>query len=383
MKNSYFFSQPHQPFFVLAFTNAIATMILFMFAFKGSISLHLFPSSFHAYALIFLLFTPAFLAFVFTTYPRFSNTPPIEKENYLKIFFLFVLGSVLFIFGALSNEIIYILGMLISLGAHLWAVKILENINSLTSTKDKHDINWILIAMIAGVIAHLLFITGNIFWLPLEKFSIQLAIYLYLFLLTFSIAQRMVPFFSHCMIEKNHKLITHITLLLLLHVVTETLYLHASFFIDFILAFIIGKELLRWKLPFPNPNPLLWMLHLALYWIPIAFIFGGMSNLISLIDGTFFLFLDIHILVLGFIFTILIGFGTRVTLGHSGNMMMADRLTIIIFNLTQVVILLRILTSMVTAWGWNFMILFDISVSIWLFVFTLWAIRFFKILIKK
>jgi len=381
MKNSYFFSQPHQPFFVLAFTNAILSMILFMLAFKGTISLTLLPSSFHAYALIFLLFTPAFLAFIFTTYPRFSSTPAISKEVYLKVFTLFIIGSFLFMLGALTNEIFYTLGMLTTLGGHLWAVKILETINTETSIDDKHDINWILIAMILGLISHMLFIVGHVFWIEIESFSIQMAIYLYLFLLAFSIAQRMVPFFSHCMIEKNQYLLKTVAILLALHIIFETLYPHSSVLVDFILALIIGKELLRWKLPFPNPNPLLWILHLSLFWIPIAFLFGAISNLISLIDGTFFLALDIHILVLGFIFTILIGFGTRVTLGHSGNMMVADKWVVILFNMTQVVILLRIITSIVAAWGWNFMILFEISVTIWLLLFIVWGIRFFKTLV--
>jgi len=356
-------------------------MILFMLAFKGTISLTLAPSSFHAYALIFLLFTPAFLAFIFTTYPRFSSTAPIEKMLYLKIFGLFTMGSFLFLLGAVSSELLYTIGMLTTLGGHLWAVKILENINSNSEIDDKHDINWILIAMIVGLISHLLFITAHIFETRLESFSIQVAIYLYLFLLAFSIAQRMVPFFSHSMVEKNQYLLKSVAILLLLHVLFETFYTHSSFLIDLLLALTIGKELLRWKLPFPNPNPILWILHLSLYWIPIAFIFGAMSNIISLIDGTFFLVLDIHILVLGFIFTILIGFGTRVTLGHSGNMMVADRWVVILFNMTQVVVLLRLLTSMAAAWGWNFMILFDISVTVWLLLFIIWAIRFFKTLI--
>jgi len=381
MKDSYFFSQPHQPFFVLAFINAILSMILFMLAFKGTILLTLAPSSFHAYALFFLLFTPAFLAFVFTTYPRFSTTTAIEKSLYLKILGLFTFGSFLFILGALTSSTIYTIGMLITLGAHLWAVKILETINSNSTIEDKHDINWILVAMILGLISHMLFVIGLLFWMPIKSFSIQVAVYLYLFLLAFSIAQRMVPFFSHCMVEKNQNLLKTVAILLTLHVILETIYTHTSFMVDFFLAFIIGKELLRWRLPFPNPNPLLWILHLSLYWIPIAFTFGAISNLISLIDGTFFLVLDIHILVLGFIFTILIGFGTRVTLGHSGNIMVADKWVILLFNLTQVVVLTRLITSMVAAWGWNFMILFDISVTVWLLLFILWAIRFFKTLI--
>jgi uncharacterized protein involved in response to NO len=109
---------------------------------------------------------------------------------------------------------------------------------------------------------------------------------------------------------------------------------------------------------------------------------GAMSNLTALISNTSFLFLDIHILMLGFVFTILIGFGTRVTIGHSGNIMKAGRWEKVLFNWTQVVIVLRLMTSMVAAWGWNFMVFFDISVTVWLIMFILWAIRFFAVLIS-
>jgi uncharacterized protein involved in response to NO len=86
--------------------------------------------------------------------------------------------------------------------------------------------------------------------------------------------------------------------------------------------------------------------------------------------------------MLGFLFTILIGFGTRVTLGHSGNMMQADRWVKNLFIWTQVVVVVRLLTSIVAAWGYNYMVLFDISITVWLLMFILWAIRFFAVLIK-
>jgi len=148
------------------------------------------------------------------------------------------------------------------------------------------------------------------------------------------------------------------------------------------LALLIGKELLRWELPFPNPNPLLWILHISLYWVPVAFFFGALTNLISMFTEINFLALDIHIMLLGFVFTILIGFGTRVTLGHSDNQMHADKWVKILFIWTQVVITMRLLTSLVAALGWNFMILFDISATVWLILFIAWAIRFFAVLIS-
>lgn len=382
MKEHYFFSQPHQPFFVLGFINAIVTMLIFMLSYKGVLTLTLTPSAFHAYSLIYLMFTPAFFAFIFTTFPRFASTPAIEKSLYLKVIGLFTIGSVLFVLGALTTEILYKLGMLILLGAHFWAIKILTGIFNTSKMEDKHDMFWILLAMVFGLVSHLIFIMGESFWLPLQGFAIQVGIYLYLFLVAFSVAQRMVPFFSHCMVDKNVYLLKVVTLLLVAHIILELIHPHLSFIAEFALVYVIGKELFRWSLPFPNPNPLLWILHLSLYWIPVAFLFGGMSNLTSLINGTNFLFLDIHILILGFVFTILIGFGTRVTLGHSGNMMQADMWVKVLFNWTQLVVVMRLFTSMAAAWGWNFMVLFDISVTVWLIMFVLWAVRFFAVLIK-
>jgi uncharacterized protein involved in response to NO len=86
-------------------------------------------------------------------------------------------------------------------------------------------------------------------------------------------------------------------------------------------------------------------------------------------------------LILGFVLTIMIGFGTRVTIGHSGNMMQADKWTTLLFYGTQVVVLLRILVSLVAALGWNFMVLFDITATAWLILFIGWAARFFAVLI--
>lgn len=380
MREHYFFSQPHQPFFLLAFVNALIAMLLFMLGYKGTVVLTLLPLYFHAYTLVFLLFTPAFLAFLFTTFPRFSSTAPIERRSYLGVFALFVAGTLLYLSGAMLGTLLLYGGMALLFAGHLWALMILWRIYRISTMPDKDDQKWILTGMTAGVIAHGLFILSS-FLQGFYPLSIQIAIYLYLFVVAFSVAQRMVPFFSHCMIEKNRRFLPAVFMLLILHVILELLHVHLSFIADLMLTYLTAREILRWDLPFPNPNPLLWILHLSLYWVPVAFLFGAMSNLTALINGTNFLFLDIHILILGFVFTILIGFGTRVTLGHSGNRMEATLWEKVLFNWTQVVVVMRLLTSMAAAWGWDFILLFDLSVAAWLTMFTLWAIRFFAVLI--
>jgi uncharacterized protein involved in response to NO len=381
-EHNYFFSQPHQPFFILAFVNAIVTMFVFMLSFKGLVNMDITAIDYHAYSFIYLFFTPAFFGFLFTTFPRFASTPAIDKKVYMKVFTFYYIGSALVILGSLATPVFTGFGMLIAFIGHLWGFLILNNIYIQTTMEDTHDLMWITIAMGMGVIAHGLLIVGTLLHIGMTGFATEIAIYLYLFLLAFSVAQRMVPFFSHSMVEKNNSLLKVLFILLILHILLEGFIVNGAFFIDLAIGALLLKEVLRWKLPFPNSNPLLWILHLAVFWAGIAFVIGGVVNLITLLSTVSFLALDVHVLVLGFVFTILIGFGTRVTLGHSGNMMQTDKWVKGLFIWTQVVVFVRILVSLVASLGWNFMILFDISATVWLIMFIAWAVRFFDVLTR-
>jgi hypothetical protein len=55
--------------------------------------------------------------------------------------------------------------------------------------------------------------------------------------------------------------------------------------------------------------------------------------------------------------------------------------TKVLFVWTQVVVISRIVTSIIVAFGWNFLYWFDISVTVWLVLFGLWAYRFLGLLI--
>ncbi|WP_294956271.1 NnrS family protein [Sulfurovum sp.] len=381
-EDSYFFSQPHQPFFILAFISALAGMLLFMLSYKGILNLSVSPVGFHVYVFTYLMFTPAFFGFLFTTFPRFTATPPIDKSVYMRIFSFYYIGATLILLGSIVTPVFSGIGMSIVFIGHFMGTQVLRKIYKTTVMEDKHDIFWILTAMSIGVFAHFLFIIAAFFYAPLMGLSIEISVYLFLFLLTFSVAQRMVPFFSHCTVERNPYLMRSIFILLILHILLEGFYTNSSFIVDLLIGVLIAKELHRWKLPFPNPNPLLWILHIALFWVPVAFILSGLVNLVTLLSGISFLALDIHMLVLGFVLTILIGFGTRVTIGHSGNMLQADKWTTLLFYWTQVVVVSRILVSLAAALGYHFIILFDISATAWLLLFIVWAVRFFDVLIR-
>ena len=284
--------------------------------------------------------------------------------------------------GVFISKIVLAIAMILILLAQLSSGNILLSIYNISPMypKEKTDQYWILIAIAFGIVSNLFFILS--LWMPsFHNISIEISIYLFLFLVTFTVAQRMIPFFSQSPIEKHTERFKVIVGLLGLHVLLETMLDNSSFLVDFLLAYLFGKEILRWKLPFPNPNPMIWILHISLFWIPVSFLLSGIASIFTLIDGTNFLYLGIHSLGLGFLLTVLIGFGTRVTLGHSGMAIEADKQTILLFYWTQVVVFIRILTSLSLSSGWNFLVFFDISITVWLVLFGLWARRFFAILI--
>ncbi len=372
----YFFSQPHQPFFTLGVSNAIIMMLIFFISLKGWIGLSLSPLSFHAYSLIFTLFTPFFLGFLLTTFPRFSQTPPLEKSLYMRIFALVGVGSLLTLLGAFISIYILILGAIMIALAQGYVSYLFYARYQASPAPDKYDIKWIMITWSLGLLSNTLFI---LFLLGVDLFhipSMEVGIYLYLIMLALSVAQRMVPFFSHIMIERHPRLLLYVGTLFALKIIADSFSLSFGFLFLLLAGALLIKEILRWNLPFKQADAILWILHLAIFLLPVGLIIGGISELASLIFHHTFPALSIHLLVLGFLVTIMIGFGTRVTLGHSGNQMRIDTATKILFYLTVALLYFRALFAFT-----GYSLVFDISMALWLTLFTGWAVKYFPVLI--
>jgi uncharacterized protein involved in response to NO len=371
---NYFKSQPHQPFFTLAVINAILFMLLFMLSFKGVISLSINPLTFHAYSLIFLVFTPAFLGFLLTTFPRFSQTPAILQKEYMGIFYVLVAGMLLFLVGSFTGVFLLLLSKIAILLAQAYSMLIFFNIYKASPLKDKHDQFYIMLAWASAIVSNLLFMINSP---TLDRSAALVGVYLYLIFLALSIAQRMVPFFTHVMVDRNQHLLKIVYILFASFILLEVADLKIGFIALLASGALLLKEMIRWKLPWNSSEPIVWILHLAIYWLPMALIFGGFSKLAEFIFEKSFLSLHIHLVVLGFLTTILIGFGTRVTLGHSGNMMIISKYTKIVFYLTQIVLYFRIIYSFSGS-----SILFDITSALWMGLFLAWGWRYLPVLVS-
>ncbi len=381
IKQNYFLSQPHQPFFILGIFNALLMMVLFILSFKGIVRVHMPLTSLHAYSFIYLVFTNAFTGFLFTTFPRFNRTKEIGKSYYTKIFYGNITGTVLFVLGLFFSKALIFVSMAVLCTAYLFIVLKLLDIYKSATVQNKNDSFWILTAMTVGFISQLLFMV-SLYFPYFEKVAVLSSFYLYLIFLAFSVAQRMIPFFSHSTVQKNDNFPKFVFILLLLKTVfILTSSLDFQIIIDISLSIYLAKEFLRWKLNPFDSQPILWILHLALFWLPLGFMLSALSLILQWISGLDFYFLGIHLLALGFLTTVLIGFGTRVILGHSGQVPHADRFTIYLFYFTQIVVLSRVLLSISTALGWKMGFLFDMSATFWVILFAAWSYRYGKILI--
>lgn len=381
MKDGYFLSQPHQPFFLLAIFNAIVFMLLFMLSYKGVLSPIVDVAFVHSYSFAFLVFLNVFTGFLFTTFPRFNQTEVVAKSYYSEIFYANVVASLLFAFGIFGTKFAVLSAILIAFGAHVFTVYKLFSIYKSARVADKSDSFWILTGMGFGLAGHLLFFLTFSFAV-LFKAAVGVSVFLFLLFTAFSVAQRMIPFFSHSFAPKSKRFVSMVFGLLVVESIAfvfEMAPLRAA--VELTLAALLLKEFLRWELhPLQSPA-ILWVLHLALFWLPLGFLLSSIGDLYTYLSGASLYFFGIHLLLLGFLLTVLVGFGTRVVLGHSGQVPHADRLSTALFVLTQIVVLARCLVSFDVAFGWGVSFFFDIAAALWVLLFLVWGGRFAKVLL--
>jgi uncharacterized protein involved in response to NO len=296
--------------------------------------------------------------------------PPLIQKEYMKVFYPLSIATMLFLAGSFGSINLIYLAKLLILFAQVYALFIFINIYKASIVPDKHDQFWIIVAWSMGIVANLLSFVGNV------NFS-KTAVYSYLIFLALTIAQRMVPFFTHVMVDRNKNLMRNIFILFLLTSILSLFDLKIEGVALIIAGILLAKEMIRWKLPFIKSEPIVWILHIAVYWLPLGLIFGGVSLIAQMVFKRSFLALDLHLVLLGFLTTILIGFGTRVTLGHSGNSMFVDSATKVIFYLTQIVLYFRVIYSFSGS-----LVLFYISATLFVSIFLAWGIKYLPVLVR-
>ncbi len=365
-----FTSQAHQLYFTSAIFFAIIVMVLTFISFLGKIPLEF--SLIHGFGLNYAVFTNAFLGFLITVIPKFNASEVISKNRYLISWFSFQIGVILSLIG------FPILGKIIVSFTMFYFVKTFYEIIKKGKIPNKKD----------SIFINLVFLFGAIFLLLEVVFQTNLSLlifFAYLICLVFLVALRMVPAFYSAYMQiaqwEKPKYIREIsvTIFLILGLSLEfelQIVKIVTFFAMVFFGYIVFKLNIYKKTP-----AIISILVLSFIWFEIGFIALFVESIFNLYS----LKLALHIFALGFVTTLLIGFGSRVVMGHAvpAQKIVADKLTIFVFVLTQIVVISRITASILFLEDSNiFMGFLHLSSMLWIVLFLIWSFRYARTLLR-
>lgn len=387
-----FSSQPHQPFFVSGILFFILFMMLFTASYSNILTLDNSVSTFHAYPMVFVIFIQFFLGFLFVVFPRFLIQAEIAIKEYMNQFLLYFISSLGIFLSLIFFPKITFLFQIMMFFAQVLSFKLLYSIHKKSIVKVKEDTKWVLISFFAGLVFHILFIISTLefpFSFELSKFSINGGFYLFIFMVIFVISQRMIPFFTtakapNYIANKSANLLIIVFSLLAFKVVLLSFdNVKLNLLADIPLFIVITRELIKWKLPFFKVPAIMWVLYLGLYWIPFAFLISIIEGAMAFIDPSIiFEKAVIHTMALGYFLTVLVGFGTRVILGHSGTTPHANNFAIFIFIVIQVIALLRIFTAFSINFGFDYTFFINLTAILLIIGLLVWSSKYLTILLK-
>ncbi|MCG3664548.1 NnrS family protein [Aliarcobacter butzleri] len=388
-----FTSQPHQPFFVNGVLFFALFMMLFILIYSNLLNVQAPLLVYHAYSLVFVVFIQFFLGFLFVVFPKFLMQSEIASKDYMRLFYIYFISSLGIFLSLIFYSKITIVFQVLLLIAQILSFNLLYNIHKKSVIKVKEDTKWVLISFFVGLISHFVFLVSNLDFINsyfFSKLSINSGFYLFLFMIIFTIAQRMIPFFTtakapNYVINKSPKIVQTIFLLLVLKVFLLSFEnAKLNLIADIPLLYVIIKELIRWKLPLFKVPSIVWVLYLGLYWIVVAFFISITESVFAFVVPNFYFEKAvIHTLALGYFVTLLLGFGTRVILGHSGKVIIANKFATFIFIVMQFVVLLRIFSSISTNFGFDYVFFINLTATIFVILLAVWSSKYIAILLEK
>ena len=377
-------AQPHRIFFFAGIVQGLVYALVLALNYLGVLSLSIGVGHYHAYAFTFNVFTQFFAGFLLTTFPRYLARPTVSKTLYMPIIWFINGGSFLFLALSLFSQTWVILGMAVGLVGYVKLCFLLLELQTKSTVTNKTDTSWMLRAFAMGLVGYGLFI-ANLF-LPLSTLAIMVSFYLYLLMIVLIVSQKMIPFFTANAIagytvSKSRYFLHVILFFLILKIVLEYLNINALA-ANGGLFLTVTYELIKWRLPFKKAPAILSVLFLSLWWMPISFGLFSLHDISMLLEKPIYMEkAALHALALGYFTTILIGFGTRIILGHAGRTPKADGYATLLFGLIQVMTLMRLFAGIFPEFGYLHAIL--TVIALWIIIFGMWSKRYIHILFEK
>lgn len=143
-------------------------------------------------------------------------------------------------------------------------------------------------------------------------------------------------------------------------------------------ALITGLRLALWHGWLVLKDPLLWILHLSLLWVPIALLLLSAHAM-----GWVNAYAWVHALATGAMAGLIIGVMTRVALGHTGRRLVLPRLLVPAYVLIHLGALVRVAIEIVPPLRAHYLHGLYFSAACWTLAFLIFLIRYLPILASQ
>ncbi len=335
----------------------------------------------HAFLMLFTVFPTFFQGFLFTTYPRWMNGPPVPPRAYVAAPLLLTAATACWLVGVHSGATLQLIATALAAAGLVVALVALLKVLVESEQIVSHAIVTS-IALAVGVVCNLGFGFG--LWQADDAvlhLAVRAALWGFLLPVFFAVCHRMIPFFSQGVIPgyvswRPTWLLVAVVSLAWFRLLAGTKgALDLLPWLDAALFLLTAASAVRWTSVHAGRHPLLWTLYAACAWLPAAMLLQFARDASFSLTGQWALGrAPIHALGMGFLGGMLIAMVTRVTMGHSGRPLAMDRVALACFLVVQAAAFARVggeIASSPAAIQW----LLLGSAALWLGAFIFWSLR--------
>lgn len=347
------------------------------------------PTLAHGTAMTFGFAPLFFCGFLFTAGPKWLQVEPPQPKEVLSGIVLQGLGWTLWLVGAQTAVFLALLGgglAWLGLCLHVWAfVRLLHA----SHVADKLHARLIALASCVGLVA----LGGVLVAVALEHPTMgrtwnQTGLWAYVALVYVTVAHRMIPFFTASalpMVTAWRPLWVLFFLCLAIAHKVLTLWLDAwgldwpvwrvaSSFWLLVTGLVLLWLAFVWGLVQSLSVRLLAMLHIGFLWLSLGFLLDATGHFWTLVTGEASWTLGaLHATTMGFMGSLLLAMVTRVSCGHGGRALIADRLVWTLFLTLQVATLVRVAAAVLGSTYYSALTV--LAALLWAVAVVPWAIR--------
>jgi uncharacterized protein involved in response to NO len=391
----YLLLAPHRLGFFLAMGVLVATgawwALVQLERMTGALALTyaLSPSLVHGAVMTFGFIPLFFSGFLFTAGPKWLGVRPLATGRLLAPMLLQAAGWLLWLLGAHLTADLAIAALAPAWTGLAWMTLLFWQLIGRSQAQDRLHA----LAIGTGCIVGCLSLAGLALSLALGAPAAALAcaftgLWGFVLVVYVSVAHRMIPFFTSSAVPLMRAWHPSWVLWLMLAVAAGEVaavwaewgglsHGPAGMLVRGVFELAAGGLLLwlalAWGLVKSLQHRLLAMLHIGFLWLGLALVLGGVTQLLGWAQAAPVLSLGaLHALTMGCLASLMLAMVTRVSCGHSGRALVADRLIWSLFWLLQAATLLRIAGAAQTVFaGW----LLLAAALLWAAVMAVWGLR--------